>query len=289
MVEMAPQEGGLYAMGFAGDTFNTAYYLKACMPKAWDVQYFTAIGQDAVSDRMCGFLQSVGVGTDYIIRRPDRTIGLYMIELKGAERSFSYWRSMSAAKTLAQDLGTLRAALAKAKVAYFSGITLAILASEHRAGFLAELARARTLGVTVAFDPNLRPRLWANAAEMCAAIMQAAAVSDIVLPSYEDEASHFGDDCCNATAQRYLNAGSRVAVVKDGANTCHFVTKDGSVEFTPAVVANVVDTTAAGDSFNAGFLSAYLGGAAPERALQMGAEVAAQVISARGALVSLHR
>ena len=139
MVEMASLGDGTYAMGFAGDTLNTAWYLRRRLPGDWAVDYVTAVGTDAVSDRMVEFFEGAGLGTEHVARIPDRTVGLYMIQLDRGERSFAYWRSVAAAKLLASDAGRLARALAGAKVAYVSGITLGILSKEDRATLLAEL------------------------------------------------------------------------------------------------------------------------------------------------------
>lgn len=286
MVEMAPLDApGTYAMGFAGDTLNTAWYLRRRLPADWRVDYVTCVGTDAVSERMLGFLADAGIGTAHVARLPDRTVGLYLIELRDGERSFSYWRGESAARLLARDPARLGAALAGADVAYLSGITMAILNEHDRWTLLAALSDLRAAGGRVVFDPNLRPRLWPDTAQMCRSIMETAALADIALPSHEDEAAAFGDVSAEATARRYEQAGVAVVVVKNGpANVVSLV--DGVLAQHPiAPVTPVVDTTAAGDSFNAGFLAAHLSGAAIADAVRAGAKVAAHVIAARGALV----
>ncbi|WYK05832.1 sugar kinase [Cereibacter sphaeroides f. sp. denitrificans] len=286
MVEMAPTGEGTFAMGFAGDTLNTAWYLRRALPPEAEVDYLTAVGTDAISDRMLGFLRDAGLGTSRIARVPDRTVGLYLIELTNGERSFAYWRGQSAARLLARDPDVLAAGFAGASMIYLSGITLAILEPADRAQLLSALSAARAAGSEVAFDPNLRPRLWPDAATMCAAIMEAARHADIVLPSHEDEAAFFGDEDAAATAARYAAAGASLVVVKDGAGPMVTLTPEGQQSHAPETVSQVVDTTAAGDSFNAGFLAAHLGGAALAEAVRAGARLAARVIGQRGALVA---
>jgi len=286
MVELAPlPESGTFRMGFAGDTFNTAWYLRRHLPADWRVDYLTAVGTDAVSGRMVGMFRDAGIGTDHVARLPDRTVGLYLIELANGERSFSYWRGQSAARALAADPGRLSTALKGATLAYLSGITLAILPEEDRARLLAALSEFRAAGGLVAFDPNLRPRLWPSPQAMTRAVMQAAEVSDIALPSFEDEATFFADTDPAATLWRYQRAGAATVIVKNGSGTILAADADASCTHVPAPAADVVDTTAAGDSFNAGFLAARLTGASLAAAIESGARLAVRVIAARGALV----
>ena len=282
---MAPSGDGHYAMGFAGDTFNTAWYASRLANKSIEISYLSAVGDDAPSLKMTEFMKNAGIVPKLAVRH-GRSVGLYMISLENGERSFSYWRSTSAARTLADDLTALPD-LEAGDVAFFSGITMAVLTETGRQNLLTVLAEARAKGVQVVFDPNLRPRLWPNTATMCDWIMRAAGVSEIALPSFEDEQSFFSDTNPTATADRYASAGVSTCIVKDGPGSVLIVAPDGVNTVSPEVATKVVDTTAAGDSFNAAYLVARLQGRDNSTAVQAGCKLARKVISARGALVEV--
>lgn len=288
MVELsASPDPGLWHLGFAGDTLNTAWYLRRLLPADQAVGYLTRVGQGGFSTRLRDFIAAAGIVTDHIATDPVREVGLYAIDLKDGERSFTYWRSDSAARGLADDAEALARGFDAAALIYLSGITVAILPPAARETLAVEIARARSNGARIVFDPNLRPRLWEDAATMRAAITRFAGLSDLILPSFDDEATHFGDADPQATLARYLAAGARQVVVKAGGAPVHFSGAEGSgcVEALP--LATPVDTTAAGDSFNAGYLAAGLAGASVDRAIRAGHEVARKVIGARGALVEI--
>lgn len=288
MVEMAPRQDEAYSRNFAGDSFNTAWYLRQLLPSDDQVGYCSAVGTDGISNAMLAFMQAAGISTEAVRRIPNRTVGLYMIELANGERSFSYWRGESAAKLLAEDRTFLSQAVAGQDLVLFSGITLAILSEPHRQQLLDVLAEARANGTKIAFDPNMRLRLWPDQQTMCNAVTAAARVADIVLPSFDEDGLNYQDASPQATIERYRAGGATCVVVKNGPDRVHaFSDDEGSVVFDPVPVDTVVDTTAAGDSFNAGFLAARLSGAAMVDALAKGASVSAQVIKSRGALVSI--
>ncbi|SLN63152.1 sugar kinase [Pseudooctadecabacter jejudonensis] len=285
MAELAPSDvAGDFRLGFAGDTFNTAWYLARLAPQA-DVAYFSAVGDDAISNDMRTFIRAGDIDDTDVQTRAGRTVGLYMIALKDGERSFSYWRGQSAARTLADDPAALANAMDRADVIYFSGITLGILDPAGRDTLLEALANARANGKTIAFDPNLRPKLWANGEEMTAQIMRGAAVSDIALPSFEDEADWFGDADPQATANRYLGAGCPSVVVKNGAADVLYVDQGQWGTVTVAALDIVIDTTAAGDSFNAGVFAAIVTGQPLDKGIHTACTLSRQVIGHKGALV----
>jgi 2-dehydro-3-deoxygluconokinase len=285
-VELSQAGRGLLRKGFAGDTFNTAWYARACMQPSWNVDYFTALGDDAMSEEMIAFFEEAGIGTGFIRRIRGKAPGLYMISLKDGERSFSYWRDNSAAKLLAADPDRLREAIEASDVVYFSGITLAILPREDADTLLAETRRAKAAGKFVVFDPNIRPRLWSSYDVMHTTISEGARSSSLVMPSFDDEASHFGDDSIEATIRRYRALGAPNVLIKNGAEgaTLSFA---GQESFVPAEkVDNVVDTTSAGDSFNGSFLAKYLETKDAVASAHFAAKIAARVIGEHGALVA---
>ncbi|KQZ54490.1 2-dehydro-3-deoxygluconokinase [Rhizobium sp. Root149] len=285
MVELSQAGQGLLRKGFAGDTFNTAWYLRAVLSQNWQVDYLTALGDDPLSEELLAFMQKAGIGTGLIRRIPGKTPGLYLISLKDGERTFSYWRDTSAARQLADDADHLRKAIESADVLYFSGITLAILTPHAADTLLSELRRAKAVGKHVIFDPNIRPRLWNDRQRMLDTITAGAAASTIVLPSFDDEETHFGDANVAETIERYQAAGVQRVVVKNGSQGAT-VAEGSQRTFVPAVPPEkLVDTTSAGDSFNGGFIGRLLDGTPPAEAAAHGAAVASVVIAHHGALI----
>jgi len=286
MIEMSGGEEGLYRLGYAGDTLNTAWYMRALLPEDWSVDYVTALGDDMYSDQMRAFIEKGGIGTGHIQTIEGRRPGLYMIHQAAGDRHFTYWRGQSAAKLVADDTEALEAALVGSEIVYFSGISMAILAPRARGRLMRTIVKAREAGAKVVFDTNLRSALWTSQKVMASTLTAAATIADIVLPTHSDEAPVFGDASPEATAQRYLEIGASEVVVKNGAEPALVATRDGLREYVPAPKADkVVDATGAGDSFNGGYLSARERGIAPVEAARLAHKVAGVVIGHKGALV----
>ena len=286
MVELMQAEGGLMRKSFAGDTFNTAYYARQYLPADWHVDYFSAIGVDRISEEMRAFIAGHGIGTETIAGIEGRSPGLYMIHLDKGERSFSYWRSVSAAKLLARDGDRLRVAVEASDIIVFSGITLAILPAEDVETLLSELRRAKAVGKRVVFDPNIRPRLWEDVDTMRTTITEGARAATLVMPSLDDETTHFGDASLEGTIARYRALGVDGLVVKDGSKGATLVFDDRRSHVPSAEVKTIVDTTSAGDSFNGAFLAHLATENNPDAAARFAADVAAAVIQHHGALVA---
>jgi 2-dehydro-3-deoxygluconokinase len=286
MIELASLGGDRMRKGFAGDTFNTAWYAHAFLPAQWKTAYFTALGDDRASGEMAEFMAGAGIQTRYIRRIPGRSPGLYMIHLDNGERSFSYWRNGSAAKSLADDRQALKSAMDDADILYFSGITLAILPSEGRATLLELAGEQKRAGKRVAFDPNIRPRLWASNAEMLETISRGASAATIVMPGFDDEAAHFGDASIDVTIDRYRGLGAETVIVKDGARGATIATPESHVQVPAFPPREIIDTTSAGDSFNGGYLARIAAGDPPAVAASFAARVASSVIGHPGALLS---
>ncbi|HEY4200881.1 MAG TPA: sugar kinase [Devosiaceae bacterium] len=286
MLEMAGGDGAQYRFGFAGDTLNTAWYARALLGEDWSVDYVTALGDDLYSDQMRTFIAGAGIGTSHIQTIAGKRPGLYLIHQADGDRHFTYWRDTSAAKLLMDDREAVDAALAGADLIYFSGITMAILLPRARGRLLRAIVKARDAGARVAFDPNVRPRLWTGPRAMRSVLTAAASISDFVLPTHSDEVPVFGDADPEATAARYLAGGAQEVVVKEGAQPALVATATERESVAPKPGAIVVDATGAGDSFNGAYLSARLNGASLREAAEAAHAVAGVVIGHRGALVA---
>ncbi|MAC76954.1 MAG: sugar kinase [Rhodobacteraceae bacterium] len=285
MVELslASAPGGRAAVGFAGDTLNTAIYLKREAP-GLNVAYATRLGRDPLSDQMVAMMQDEGLECALIPRHDTRLPGLYAISTDEAgERSFFYWRDQSAAREMLGDGGLSFADLGRAKVLYLSAITLAILPAAHRQALLDWLPDYRAGGGVFAFDSNYRPRLWPDQATARAAVGSAWRQTDIGLPSVDDEMALFGDTSEGAVLDRLAGFGVTSGALKRGASGP--LALDGSLSGPYAPASRVIDSTAAGDSFNAGYLGARLTGADEAKALMAGHALASRVVGVKGAIL----
>ena len=285
MAEFSPDEQlGKFNLGFAGDTFNTAWYI-ANNHADVNSAYFSKVGDDELSDQMLKFMSDNQVDTTYIKTVTGSTIGLYLISLVNGERTFSYWRNKSAATFLGQNVDDVENAMKKQDMIYFSGITLAILDQNSRKNLFSCLNSARRAGKKIAFDPNLRPKLWNDKKEMCDVIMAGANLSDIILPSFEDEATWFSDADPMSTLARYQNVGAETVVVKNAGDPVSFCSQHGTGTYLVDSVEKIIDSTAAGDSFNAEILVGLLREIPLADAINNAANLAKKVLMGQGALV----
>ena len=172
MLELSGQGGNTWHMGYAGDTFNTLWTLRA-LSAGHHVDYISAFGDDPFSEGQTAFFREHGIGIANSPIISGAHPGLYAITLKGAERSFTYWRNDAAARQLANDPAKLAKSLENRSLIYFSGITLAILTTDARQALLKAVSTERAKGCHIAFDPNYRPRLWPSAEAARSAIASA--------------------------------------------------------------------------------------------------------------------
>jgi len=288
MLELQGQAFGNLRQTFGGDTLNTAVYLARCGGPDLRVHYATALGDDSLSAGMLERWQAEGVLTGLVQRLPGRVPGLYLIELdEGGERRFHYWRGQAAARAYFDAATTALEEQAEALDAlYLSGISLAILPQAGRERTLALMARMRANGKVVAFDNNFRPRLWESVADARYWYGRAFQAASIALITADDhQALHGLPDLATAVSAAQALPVDEIAI-KRGALPA-IVGGGGSAwqEVPAEVVPRVVDTTAAGDSFAAGYLSRRLRGAPPAEAAAFGNRLAARVIQHPGALI----
>jgi len=285
MVELREAGEGLLAKAFAGDAYNTAVYLKRSAPGV-QVQFLSVTGADPLSQAMRSAWRAEGVEDALAFTDPDGSPGLYMIELDDAgERRFHYWRSGSAAR---QWMSRLRAGggdpLSGAGLVYLSGISLAILPPDEQAQALLLMRSLHGRVGKLAFDPNVRLRLWPDAEAARAVLEPAMSAADVLLPSVEDMNLLHGEATPEAHAAWLWRHGAREVAMTLGADGALVVTREGRARL-PAPPTTVVDTSGAGDAFNGAYLAARMAGAEPEAAAEAGLAVAARVVSAPGAIV----
>lgn len=278
MVELRSRPDGSYARAFAGDAFNAAAYLKRSAPDI-QVRFLTCAGADALSAEMRAFWRSEGVDDGLAFETSEAIPGLYMVNVDAhGERSFTYWRSASAARLWFEKLqaGGGARRLSEANLIYFSGISLAILPDEQRVEALDLIATARSSGAKIAFDPNYRAMLWESKALAHERLNAAMEGADIVLPSRDD-----------LNALDLSTPADAECVITEGAQGCTIMGSFAHAELRapPLDKSLVKDTSGAGDSFTGAYLGARLGGAPPPQAAEIALSVATRVVTAPGALV----
>ncbi len=287
MIELREEQDGRFSRGYGGDVLNTAVYLSRLLGPAGTVRFVSVMGDDPFSDDMIASWESEGIVCDAVGRKRDSVPGLYLVQTdKTGERHFRYWRSAAPARELlTPEWRRCLDAAEQSSWFYVSGITLAILDETGRKELANYLSDAKLRGAAIVFDGNYRPVLWQNADTARTAHEQFWRLSTIALPGAEDEHNLFDDAGAHATVERLTSYGIEEIVVKQG--TGPVVVRDGgeTAEIAVPEIRGALDTTAAGDSFNAGYLADRMRGIAPQDAVTKGMALAGRVVQHRGAII----
>jgi len=294
MIELSGiQADGAAKIGFAGDTANTAIYLSRLFRDNGRVGYLSRLGQGDFSEKLASALSNENVEVSPASHALPGTPGLYAITTDDeGERSFTYWRESAPVRQLFEGAPAPdeRMFASEFDCLYISGITLAVLSDAGRSTILELAKRFVAGGKQVMFDVNFRPHLWKSHspdADVPAIVREMIATSTI-LKIGRDEGEWLFGIAASADLIADLNSlGEATLVVTDGADRV-YVDEQGQLhEVSFNVVEKVIDSTAAGDSFSAGYLHAALSGKGAVEAVKAGQKLAACVIQHPGAIIPL--
>lgn len=291
MIELNGKPFAEMWQSYGGDTLNSATYLsRVSSSKEIQVHYVSALGTDNLSKQMLKYWQADGIQTNWVLQDEQHQPGLYLIQLDAqGERTFLYWRNQSAAHYMVQhpDFAKVIAELQQVDVIYLSGISLAILPKNDRTFLMEQLSSLAKKGAEIVFDSNYRPALWDSLEEAQDCYLQLLPSVNIALVTFDDEQALWKDKTSRDTLERLHKIGIPKVIVKCGKNGAIFsdryLSQYGQVMTEP--ILNVVDTTSAGDSFNAGFLNGYLRNKPLETCCQQGNRIAGIIIQYKGAII----
>ncbi|MDO3386253.1 sugar kinase [Gilvimarinus sp. SDUM040013] len=284
----APQGTELKALSYAGDTYNTVVTLARL---GAETTYVTRLGDDHYSDAVIARLEAEQIASSAIVRDKGKVPGLYMIHNSSdGEREFFYWRDRAPARELflhEEEIAALEVKLADTDMIYLSGITLAIIGDSGRNNLAAFLRRYKAKGGKVAFDSNYRPRLWQSPEQAQQANREILSLTDLALLTLDDEELLWGTDgdAIGELLARYKDFAIDEIVLKRGSDNVVVLRGDQRSEIPVPKVTDIVDTTAAGDTFNAGYLAAHLAGKGPEECAQQANRCAGVIIRHRGGVI----
>lgn len=269
--------GRSYLQGFGGDTSNAVI---AASRQGARCAYFTRLGDDDFGRMLLALWQREGVATDAVGIDVSAPTGLYFVRHDEHGHSFSYLRAGSAASRM-QPADLPESLLRATRILHVSGISQAI--SDSATETVAQAIRvARDAGALIAYDPNLRLKLWSleRAREV---ILATIPLSDHFLPSLDDVQL-----VCGLTAPEDIvgwshRMGARTVVLKLGRQGS--LVSDG--QRCVAVAAHpveAVDATGAGDCFDGSYLAQLAAGADPVTAARWASAAAALATTGYGAV-----
>ena len=272
-LERMPQLGReLFAqdleLAAGGGAFITAAHAVALGRRAALV---ARLGTDALSRAFEPQIAAAGVELAFLDRHPSAGPQVTVVMVEGDERAFLSRRvDRACPETLAQALAF--PAACHLHIAEYA--TLAEMPD------LVRLAKAR--GLTVSLDPS-----WDETLIRDPEFLDRCAGIDLFLPNWEEAHALTGRAEPRSALQALAERFPAVALKLGAAGG--MVSMGGASHAVAAPKVRVVDTTGAGDAFNAGFLDGWLDGASPRACLAAAVAAGARSVQAAGGASALAR
>ena len=286
MMELSNAKNALYSQSIAGDTLNFSSYLDK---NIFDISYFTAVGTSEISKRVIRFLQKQKIKTNLVSQISSHEIGLYLIEnTKAGEKIFYYWRDHSAAKFFFnnENIKKYKNQLEKYQYVYFSGITLSLFENNNFYNFISLLEFLKKKQVKIIFDFNIRINRWTkkNLNNFLYSILNFV---DICFVSGED-LKFWKNDSSLRNFEKLINKYKiDHGIFRKNAKLTYSIQNKKKYTIKNKFIRKVVDTSGAGDGFNAAYVSNFIIHNDPALALKEASLLGSKIIMQKGAIVDV--
>jgi ribokinase len=252
----------------------SANFSLECARLGMDVQLFGKVGDDVFGTYVLVELDDNGVDTGNVLLTEKKT-GVTVAMVQGIERSFITFRGENATYCLNDiDVSKIDAGIVHLP-SYF-------LLDGLRDDYVKLIDLLHAAGIQVSFDTGWDPRGFTK--ETVGPLLEILPRVYVFLPNIDEARKILGLDENTGpekAARILLDMGVRVAAIKMGSKGS-WVADRNNIEYVPPFSVKVVDTTGAGDNFNAGFISAYISGRALKECAVIGSATAALKIGGVG-------
>ncbi|MGX7678655.1 carbohydrate kinase family protein [Jatrophihabitans sp. DSM 45814] len=235
------------------------------------VSIVAAIGRDLYGAQVCDELARAGVDVRPIIERTGVATGLTVVLSDGGDRAILTYPGAMPTLTAA-EVAAVAADLSDLAHVHFASYFLMPSLAAELPNLLAAL---RKRGLTTSLDTNADP------ANEWVGLATALPHLDVLLPN-RSEVSALGGDRNPHVAAARLAASGPLVVVKNGADGATAVDRAGNTTVVSAMPVTTVDTTGAGDTFDAAFLDGWLNGLSLPECLERAALAGAFCVAAVG-------
>ncbi len=248
------------------------------------------VGADTFGDFLISTLEQNGVDTKGITQTKEAPTALAFVSRSASgDRDFLFYRN-PCADTLLTESELPLDWLNQIQYLHIGGVSLT--RDPSRQTTLRATEAAKQKGAKITFDPNLRLDLWSNGLSECRTVIHSILeYTDILLPSQEELTTLMATDNLNEAIHHAHKKGPSIICVKQGAHGSLISEKNREGEtrqFTQLPFdVEVIDTTGAGDGYNAGLIVGLVQGLSIEKAVLRGTAVASLVITKMGAMTAL--
>ena len=227
------------------------------------------VGDDPMGRFMLDALRTRGVDVASCRVDHDVPTGASVILTSGSDRAIL---TAPGTMPLLRDEDVPEALVARARHVHVGSV---FQLDALRPRLASRLAAAHRAGLTTSADCNWDPRdTWDGG------VLEILGETDVFLPNAGEATRIAGTRDVEAAARTLVAAGPRVVAVKCGREGAIAVERDGTLTRLPSLAVDAVDTTGAGDSFDAGFIAGFLAGLPVRDCLALG--VAAGALSTLG-------
>lgn len=236
--------------------------------------FLGCIGDDEFGAFLMRDFEREGVDTSCVKRVRDWATGLafYSVDERG-ERHYVFYRvpGHSDPETTLKPEDIKPEYIAQCKVLHFSEALLRC--KETRNTVFKALSVAKENGVMISYDPNMRMELWPSREEIIETQREVLRVVDVFLATLREAKLIIGKESAEEVADSICALGPSTVVIRES-DRYRIATRARTLTL-PIFKAKAVDSSGAGDAFDAGFLTGVIKDWSLDKAVLLGSAVAA--------------